>query len=279
MLKKLSFLLALFAFSNAFCQLPSYDLGDDKYKPSMGQSGKDVIWIPTGNELVSKMLKIAKVGPSDLVYDLGAGDGKIAIAAAKEFGARAVGIEYNSDMAALGQRNVERAGVADKVKIIQGDIFKEDFSKATVVTLYLLPELNYQLRPTLLAMKPGTRVVSHAFDMADWRPDGEIDNPAKGYFWVVPANVSGEWVLNNFDSQSGAILNLSQKFQYVGGSITLGGKNQPILNAELKGDRLEFSYIDTMNTLRTIRLTFNESKVRGDEKSAYMNREFFGFRR
>jgi hypothetical protein len=96
---------------------------------------------------------------------------------------------------------------------------------------------------------------------------------------VVPANVSGEWVLNNFDSQSGAILNLSQKFQYVGGSITLGGKNQPILNAELKGDRLEFSYIDIMNNLRTIRLTFNESKVRGDEKSAYMNREFFGFRR
>ncbi len=245
----------------------------------MGQSGKDVIWIPTGNELVSKMLKIAKVGPSDLLYDLGAGDGKIAIAAAKEFGARAVGIEYNSDMAALGQRNAERAGVADKVKIIQGDIFKEDFSKATVVTLYLLPELNYQLRPTLLKMKPGTRVVSHAFDMADWRPDGEIDNPAKGYFWIVPANVSGEWVLNNFDSQSGAILNLSQKFQYVGGSITLGGKNQPILNAELKGDRLEFSYIDTMNTLRTIRLTFNESKVRGDENSVYMNREFFGFRR
>jgi hypothetical protein len=128
-------------------------------------------------------------------------------------------------------------------------------------------------------MKPGTRVVSHAFDMADWRPDGEIDNPAKGYFWVVPANVAGEWVLNNFDSQSGAILNLSQKFQYVGGSITLGGKNQPILNAELKGDRLEVSYIDTMNTLRTVHLTFNESKVRGDERSVYMNREFFGFRR
>ncbi|WP_353201655.1 class I SAM-dependent methyltransferase, partial [Polynucleobacter sp.] len=131
MIKKLTFLLTFFAFSNAFSQSSS-DLGDDKYRPNMGQSGKDVIWIPTGNELVNKMLKIANVGPSDLLYDLGAGDGKIAIAAAKDFGARAVGIEFNPDMAALGQRNAERAGVANKVKIIQGDIFKEDFSKATV---------------------------------------------------------------------------------------------------------------------------------------------------
>ena len=278
MMKKLSFLLALFVCSGAFSQV-TYDFGDDKYKPNMGQSGKDVIWIPTGNELVTKMLKIANVGPSDLVYDLGAGDGKIAIAAAREFGAQAVGIEFNSDMAALGQRNAERAGVADKVKIIQGDIFKEDFSKATVVTLYLLPELNYQLRPTLLKMKPGTRVVSHAFDMADWRPDAEIDNPAKGYFWVVPANVAGEWVLNNLDSQGSTVLNLSQKFQYVGGSITFGKSSQPILNAELKGDKLQFSYIDSIGNLRTVRLTFEDSKIKGEENSPYMIREFFGFRR
>jgi len=278
MIKKLSFLLVFFIFSNAFGQ-NSYVLGDEKYKPSMGQSGKDVIWIPTGNELISKMLKIANVGPSDLLYDLGAGDGKIAIAAAKEFGAQAIGIEYNPDMAALGQRNVERAGVADKVKIIQGDIFTEDFSKATVVTLYLLPELNYQLRPTLLKMKPGTRVVSHAFDMADWQPDGEIDNPARGYFWVVPANVSGEWSLDSFDSQNRTILNLSQKFQYVGGSITIGRKTQPILNAELKGDRLQFSYIDGINNLRTVRLTFNGSNVKSEENSPFMIREFYGLRR
>jgi SAM-dependent methyltransferase len=278
MFKKLSFLLAFFVFSNAFCQ-SLYEIGDDKYRPNMGQSGKDVMWLPTGNELVTKMLKIAHVGPSDLLYDLGAGDGKIAIAAAREFGARAVGIEYNPDMAALGQRNVERARVADKVRIIQGDIFKEDFSKATVVTLYLLPELNYQLRPTLLKMKPGTRVVSHAFDMVDWRPDGEIDSPAKAYFWVVPANVSGEWALNSFDSNTTTVLNLSQMYQYVGGSIALSGKNQPILNAELKGDKLQFSYIDGNNTLRTVRLSFNGSNVRGEENSVYMNREFSGFRR
>ena len=278
MTKKLIFLLAFFVFSNAHSQ-SSYDFGDDKYRPNMGQSGKDVIWIPTGNELVTKMLKIANVGPSDLVYDLGAGDGKIAIAAAREFGARAVGIEYNPEMAALGQRNAERAGVANRVKIIQGDIFKEDFTKATVVTLYLLPELNQQLRPTLLKMKPGTRVVSHAFDMADWQPDGEIDNPPKGYFWIVPANVSGEWALDSFDSKTSTILNLSQKFQYVGGNLTMGKKTQPILNAELKGDKLQFSYVDDIGNLRTVRMTFTGTDVKGEENSAYMIRSFSGFKR
>jgi SAM-dependent methyltransferase len=278
MIKKLTFLFALLVFGNAFGQI-TYDIGDQKYQPSIGQNGKDVIWIPTGNELVTKMLKIANVGPSDLVYDLGAGDGKIAIAAAKDFGARAVGIEYNADMAALGQRNAERAGVADKVKIIQGDIFKENFSKATVVTLYLLPELNYQLRPTLLKMKPGTRVVSHAFDMADWKPDGEIDNPARGYLWIVPANVAGEWVLANFDLKNSAILSLEQKFQYVGGTLNIGGRTQPILNVQLKGDELQFSYVDRNTNLSTVKLTFDGSKVKGIENSGYMAHEFSGFQR
>lgn len=278
MIKKISFFLFFLVLGNAIAQ-SSYNFGDEKYRPNMGQSGKDVIWIPTGNELVTQMLKTANVGPTDLVYDLGAGDGKIAIAAAKDFGARAVGIEYNADMAALGQRNAERAGVANRVKIIQGDIFKEDFSKATVVTLYLLPELNYQLRPTILKMKPGTRVVSHAFDMGDWQPDAEIDTPAKGYYWVVPANVAGEWVLNSFDSQGATVLNLSQKFQYVGGNITLGKKTQPILNPKLMGDTLQFSYIDNDNNLRSVRLKFDDAKAKGEENSAYMVREFAGFRR
>ena len=276
MIKKFIILFTFFIFANALAQIPS-DVGDQKYQPSIGQNGKDVIWIPTGNELVTKMLKIANVGPSDLVYDLGAGDGKIAIAAAKDFGARAVGIEYNADMAALGQRNAERAGVAGKVKIIQGDIFKEDFSKATVVTLYLLPELNYQLRPTILKMKPGTRVVSHAFDMADWKPDGEIDNPARGYLWVVPANVAGEWVLANFDLKNSAILSLEQKFQYVGGTLTVGGRTQSILNVQLKGDQLQFSYVDRNSNLSTVRLTFNGSKVKGEEGSGYMAHQFSGY--
>ena len=278
MIKKISFFLFFLLLGNAIAQT-SYSFGDEKYRPDMGQGGKDVIWIPTSNELVTQMLKTANVGPADLVYDLGAGDGKIAIAAAKDFGARAVGIEYNPDMAALGQRNAERAGVADRVKIIQGDIFKEDFSKATVVTLYLLPDLNLQLRPTILKMKPGTRVVSHAFTMAEWQPDTVIDTPARGYYWVVPANVAGEWVFNSFDSQGATVLNLSQKFQYVGGNLTVGKKTQPILNPKLNGDTLLFSYIDNDNALRSVRLKFDDAKVKGEESSTFLAREFSGFRR
>ncbi len=253
--------------------------GDDKYKPSVGQEGKDVIWVPTSAELVMNMLKIAKVGPSDLVYDLGAGDGKIAIAAAREFGATAVGIEFNPEMAALGQRNAQRAGVSKQVKIIQGDIFKEDFSKATVVTMYLLPELNLKLRPTILKMKPGTRVVSHAFTMGDWEADAEIDSPAKGYFWVVPANVAGEWTLSNFDSQGPASLSLSQHYQRIGGSLLIDRKSQPLLNAKLTGAKLEFTYKDRNGNFRTAQVTINGNALKGDDKGGYLQNEFTGVRR
>ena len=253
--------------------------GDDKYKPSIGQEGKDVIWVPTGDELVTNMLKIAKVGPSDLVYDLGAGDGKIAIAAAKQFGATAVGIEFNPEMAALGQRNAERAGVAKQVKIIQGDIFKVDFSKATVVTMYLLPELNLKLRPTILKMKPGTRVVSHAFTMGDWEADAEIDSPAKGYFWVVPANVAGEWTLTNFDAQGPASLSLSQHYQRIGGSVMIDRRSQPLLNAKLTGSKMEFSYKDRNGNFRTAQVTVNGNTLKGDDKGGYVQNEFTGVRR
>ena len=134
----LTIVSALFAF-NVYAQ-SNLD-GDEQYKPRIGQDGKDVVWVPTSNALVTTMLQTAKVTPKDLVYDLGSGDGRIAIAAAKDYGARAVGIEYNPEMAQLAKRNVDRSGVADRVKIINGDIFVEDFSSATVVTMYLLPEL------------------------------------------------------------------------------------------------------------------------------------------
>lgn len=151
------------------------------YKPQVGQAGKDVIWVPTPDELVNRMLTMAKVTPKDYVVDLGAGDGKIAIAAGKKFGATALGIEYNPDMARLAQCFVQAEGVADKVKIIQGDIFKEDFSKATVITMYLLPEVNLKLRPRLQKLRPGTRIVSHDWDMGDWIPERtiEVDAPDK----------------------------------------------------------------------------------------------------
>lgn len=274
-------LLLLIAVSGSGISLAQINLqfGDDQYKPTRGQSGKDVVWIATNDDLVTRMLKVANVGPTDLVYDLGAGDGAIAIAAAKDFGARAIGIEYNPQMAALAQRNAERAGVSDQVKIIQGDLFKEDFSKATVVTLYLLPELNLQLRPTLLKMKPGTRIVSNTFDMVDWVPDAEIDQPAKAFFWIVPADVAGEWTLDHFDSQHKATLNLSQRFQQIGGNLTIGDKTQPILNPRLTGDKLEFSYIDQDNILRNVQAVMTGSGLKGESKSIFAQNAFTGTRR
>src|SRR6185295_20287657 len=145
------------------------------YEPQVGQAGKDVIWVPTPDDVVDRMLTMAQTGPNDIHFDLGAGDGKIAIAAAKKFGARATGIEYNPDMAKHANANAQAAGVAGvgpgKATIRQGDIFATNFSDATVITLYLLPALNMKLRPTILQMKPGTRVVSHSFTMEDWEPD------------------------------------------------------------------------------------------------------------
>ena len=264
-LKSWLLLIGLSLSISSFAQFAA-DVGDDKYQPRLGQEGKDVIWMPTSNELIAQMLKTAKVSPNDLVYDLGAGDGRIAIAAAKDFGARTVGIEFNPDMAAFAQRNANRAGMGDRVRIINGDIFKEDFSKATVVTMYLLPDLNLRLRPIILAMKPGTRVVSHAFTMGDWEADKEIDAGQRGYYWVVPANVAGEWQLDGVDVNGKGTLSLSQRYQRVGGNLTISGKSQPILNPTLEGDKLSFGYLDRKNNLHSVKVTVYFFQLKGEDK-------------
>ena len=244
--------------------------GDDKYQPRVGQEGKDVVWVPTTNELLAIMLRTAKVNSTDLVYDLGSGDGRIAIAAAKDFGARAIGIEFNPEMAQLAQRNVDRSGVGDRVKIINGDIFVEDFSKATVVTMYLLPELNIALRPTILKMKPGTRVTSHAFNMGDWEADVEIDSPAKAFYWVVPAQVAGEWVISGMESVR-TILKLSQHYQKIGGTLQIGNESQPLLNPKLDGATLSFTYIDRDKTSHFVMMSVNNNELKGLYKSRSYN--------
>ena len=166
---------------------------DDGFRPVLRQPGKDVMWLPTSQDMVNKLLAVAEVTSKDIVYDLGAGDGVIPITAAKRFGSRAVGIEYDQKLADFARRNTQLSGVADKVKIIKGDIFVEDFSEATVVTMYLLPELNLQLRPTLMKMRPGTRIVSNTFDMMEWTPDQTVlSGETRGFLWVVPAPVEGD---------------------------------------------------------------------------------------
>ena len=211
------------------------------FQPQTGQAGKDVIWVPTNDALVTRMLRMANVTKTDKVYDLGAGDGKIAIAAAKEFGATAVGVEYNPDMAKLGQCYAEASGVSSRVKIIQGDIFETDFSDATVVTLYLLPSLNLKLRPTLLKMKPGTRVVSHSFLMDDWEPDERSQTEdGSAYFWVVPADVGGAWTFRKKDSDDRITVNIEQKFQQISG--TAGDEKAPLSEAKLRGDQIDLAF-------------------------------------
>jgi SAM-dependent methyltransferase len=236
------------------------------YKPQVGQSGKDVVWVPTPDELVNRMLRMAKVTPQDLVYDLGAGDGKIAIAAGK-LGANAVGIEYNPDMAKLANCLVTAEGVAAKTKIIQGDIFKEDFSKATVVTMYLLPELNLCVRHRLLAMKPGTRVTSHQFTMADWEADetAEIEYRT-AYLWIVPARVDGTWVLRD-GAGAGTTVNLTQTFQKLNGEVVAGATKQPLVGATLRGDALRFAFNDDKGVTRTFNGTVRGTELVGTLKT------------
>jgi 2-polyprenyl-3-methyl-5-hydroxy-6-metoxy-1,4-benzoquinol methylase len=214
-----------------------------EYKPKVGQEGKDVIWVPTPEGLIDKMLEAAKVSDKDTLFDLGAGDGIIAITATRKYGAKSVGIEYNPEMAQFARRKVAEAGLTDKVKIITGDIFQEDFSSATVVTLYLMPHLNIKLRPILLKMKPGTRVVSNTFNMGDWEPDETVlDQHWRAHFWVVPAQIEGAWVMKGMEG--GPLrLNISQSYQNIGGTLTRGGQTLDLLGAKLRGDEVKFQYI------------------------------------
>jgi SAM-dependent methyltransferase len=236
------------------------------YTPQIGQSGKDVVWVPTPDDLVARMLSMAQVTPQDLVYDLGAGDGKIAIAAGK-LGATAVGIEYNPDMAKLASCLVNAEGVAAKTRIIQGDIFKEDFSKATVVTMYLLPELNLCVRHRILAMMPGTRVTSHQFTMGDWTPDETQEIEFRSaYLWIVPARVDGNWVLRDANGAS-ITLDLTQSFQKVGGDVITAAGRQPLVGATLRGDQLRFAFNDDKGTTRTFSGTVRGRELAGTLKS------------
>ena len=241
---------------------------DRDYKPQVGQSGKDVVWVPTPDEIVQRMLRMAKVTPQDTVYDLGAGDGKIAIAAGK-MGATAVGIEYNPDMAKLAQCYVQAENLTGKTRIIQGDVFKEDFSKASVVTMYLLPELNLRLRPTILNMKPGTRVTSHQFTMGDWDPDetAEVDYRT-AYLWIVPAKVEGAWTLREQGPGNAQYtVNLSQKYQKITGDIG-GTAKQPLVGATVRGEEIRFAFNDDKGVTRTLTGTVRGNELTGTLKSA-----------
>jgi hypothetical protein len=209
------------------------------FKPYSSQPGKDVVWVPTPQGLVDTMLNIAKVTPSDYVIDLGSGDGRTVITAAKR-GATALGIEFNPDMVALSKCNAAKEGVSAKATFIEADFFEADFSKATVVTMFLLPNLNLRLRPKILDMKPGTRIATNAFTMDDWKWDQDTvltencENWCHAYLWIVPAKVNGTWKLDNGQ------IKFNQEFQFVAGTLTMNGKDQA-LTGKLDGDKISFT--------------------------------------
>jgi len=230
---------------------------------SRGQSGKDVIWVPTPDEVVHTMLTMAQVTPKDFVVDLGAGDGRIAIAAARDFGARSEGIEYNPEMAKLAGCLAEAEGAADKAQIVQGDIFKEDFSRASVVTMYLLPELNLCVRHRILAMAPGTRVASHQFSMGEWEADETADVQYRNvYLWVVPARVDGVWEFRAGRDEPFTV-DLTQSFGKVNGEIVQGGARRPLLTAALRGTDLRFSFADAKGATRSVAGTVSGKEIVG----------------
>lgn len=219
------------------------------FQPESGQEGKDVVWVPTPQALVDKMLDMAKITPQDFLIDLGSGDGRTVITAAKR-GARAQGIEYNPDMVALSKRNAISEGVSDKAEFLQADLFETDLSKATLITLFLLPEINLKLRPVILNLKPGTRIVSNTFTMNEWIPDDttKVDDEETSwntaFMWLVPAKVEGIWTLPEGE------LILKQEFQMVSGNLKSGRKTTEILNGRLRGDDLTFFVNDSQYTGR-----------------------------
>ena len=206
------------------------------FEPQVGQAGKDVVWVPTPQALVDKMLEIAKVTPNDYLIDLGSGDGRTVITAAKR-GIKALGIEYNPDMVELSKRNAEQAGVTSMATFMKADLFETDLSPATVITMFLLPDINLKLRPKILELKPGTRIVSNSFTMGEWEEDGKVevtDNCTSwctARLWIVPAKVEGQWRVGS------ETLTLTQTFQMLSG--TLG--STPIANARMNGDEITFT--------------------------------------
>jgi hypothetical protein len=238
------------------------DAQQKNYEPQVGQEGKDVIWVPTPQGLIDKMLDMAKVTSADYVIDLGSGDGRTVITAARR-GARALGIEYNPDMVELSKQSAEKAGVTGKANFVKADLFESDFSQATVITMYLLPTINLKLRPKILSLKPGTRIVSHAFTMDDWNADQTATFDGRtAYLWIVPANVEGAWQFAQGE------LSLVQSFQEVTGTLRSGGSTVAITSGKLTGNQISFIAGNSEYTGRVNGATI-EGTVKGASSGAW----------
>ncbi len=212
------------------------------FEPRSGQQGKDVVWVPTPQAVVDKMMEVARVGPQDVVLDLGSGDGRTVITAAR-LGARALGIEYNPDMVEFARRNAEKAGVAQRATFVKADLFETSFDEASVITMFLLPEINRKLRPKILDLKPGTRIVSNTFTMDDWAPDTKVELAGRPgcdnfyctvLFWVVPQRVAGTYKVAQ------GVVTLKQEFQMLTGTLDTGAGTLEI-KGQVRGESVELN--------------------------------------
>ncbi|QGY44506.1 methyltransferase domain-containing protein [Maribellus comscasis] len=240
----------------------SQNTSKDSYQPQLGQAGKDVIWYPTPKALVDTMIEMAKLTPADYLVDLGSGDGRIVIAAAKR-GIRAEGVEFNPDMVEYSKRIAAREGVADKTNFVKADFYEYDFSKATVITMFLLPEINRKLRPQLLELKPGTRIITNSFSMQDWPYDemriieDESITWNLAYLWIVPAKVEGNWKCNEGQ------LKLIQNYQTVSGTLKKGVRYFDISEGKLEGDIFSFTCNEVNYRCRVDKNSMNGTSRKG----------------
>ena len=225
----------------------------------------EVPYVPTPQVVVDEMLKIASVGPQDTVMDLGSGDGRIVITAVQKFGARGVGVDLDAELIGASEENARKAGVEGRVKFVEQDIFKTDLSPATVITMYLLPAVNRRLKPRLLELKPGTRIVAHDFDLEDWKPDQKSTIRKNVFLWIVPAKVAGRWqaslVLPPIERR--LELDFTQRYQEVSAHARLNGVPAQVWEAKLSGDRLSFVVVDSTDRDNEASFYF-EGRVSGD---------------
>lgn len=255
------------SFATAFSATPSFAQTDDVGSaPQSSRHHEDERRIPAPDPLVARMLQLAQLGADDALVDLGSGDGQIVIAAARDFGARAHGIEYDAKAVERSRRNAQQAGVSDRVRFEQGDLFAADLWSADVVTLHLMPELNLRLRPALLAMRPGARIVSREFRMGDWEPD---ESSRVGtdtvYLWVVPASADGRWTMQlpQRGSAIGATMTIRQRFQKLDGRIGLEGVETSMREARVLGDQVHFAFTDGEGTLRMVDARIEATRMIG----------------
>ena len=220
------------------------------------QTFADVPYVSTPYEVVNEMIRLADVKASDVVYDLGCGDGRLVIAAVKKAGCRGVGVDIDAELIAASESNAKAAGVEDRVRFVRQDFFESDIREATVMLIYLFTHVNIRLRPKFLGeMKPGARLVSHAFDLGDWKPDLSTRVGSRSvYYWVIPANVSGTWKWTVPGNRpSACTLEMKQRYQQVRGTLTRGSETTALADAKLTGDRITFRVEQDANGVKTTR--------------------------